>query len=613
MANKIKLHRTFRQKKTPPQGSGRGGGSFHADLLQEALAHHQAGRLPQAEACYRQILAVEPNHPDALNLLGMLAHQTGQSEIAVELISRAVSYRPNYPEAYDNLGYVLLAQGKTAEAIPVYQKLLGLRPNHVQAHYNLGIALQGQGRLEEAVASNRRALTLKPDYVEAHFNLGSTLQAQGKLDEAIVSYRRALTLRADYVEAQSNLLFCLSYLGKNSIADYLEEARLYGRKAAAKVRERFSTWTCPPAPERLRVGLISGDLRNHPVGYFLENVLPHLAATQIELLAYPTHQHEDALTRRMRSHFVGWKSLAGMNDEAAARLIRADGVHVLLDLSGHTKHNRLPIFAWRPAPVQATWLGYFASTGIAEMDYLLADPVSVPESCQGHFTEQVWYLPETRLCFSPPAASEELAVTPLPALANGYVTFGCFQKLDKINEAVIAVWGRVLQALPQSRLYLQNRALESPVIREQLQRQLAQSGIAPERVRLEKAVPRKEYLAAHAEIDIILDTFPFPGGTTTCEALWMGVPTMTLAGNTMLARQGASLLSCAGLADWVATDEEGYVATAVAHATDLAQLALLRAGLREQVLASPLFDGPRFARNFEAAMWGMWRRYRGES
>ena len=265
------------------------------------------------------------------------------------------------------------------------------------------------------------------------------------------------------------------------------------------------------------------------------------------------------------------------------------------------------MFAWKPAPVQVSWLGYFATTGVAEIDYLLADAVGVPEAQQTQFTESIWFLPDTRLCFTAP--NVDLHVAALPALKNGHITFGCFQNLAKASDGVLELWGKILAALPDSTLRMQCKQLDEPAQVEQLLQRLQKCGIAPARVSTHRTTNRESYLAAHAEVDVILDTFPYPGGTTTCEALWMGVPTLTLAGDTLLARQGASLLSAAGLEQWIANSKEEYVAKAVALASDLADLAALRAGLREQVLASPLFDAPRFARNFEDALWGMWQRY----
>ncbi len=573
----------------------------------------ERGELEEAIASYNLALTLRPDYPEALNNLGSILGDQGKLEEAILCYRQALTLQPDYAAAHNNLGIALKEQGKLEEAIDSYNLALTLRPDYAEAHSNLGNVLKAQGKLEEAIACFRQAIALQPDYAEAYSNLGNAFNEQGKLEEAVACYHQAVTLQPNFFEAHSNLLLCLNYLPGQSISQYREQARHYARQATAKASGRFTDWGCSANPDRLRVGVVSGDFRHHPVGYFLENMLESIDAEHVDLIAYPTHYQEDELTARVRSRFSGWKPLVGMNDEAAAHLIHDDGIHILLDLAGHSRHNRLPVFAWKPAPIQATWLGYFASTGLAEMDYILVDPTSVPAGHQEHFTERVWYLPDTRLCFSPPAANEEFPLTSLPALRNEYITFGCFQNLAKINDAVLTAWGRIIHQVPRGRLHIQNRSLISPAIREEVQRRLAQRGIAPERVMLEKSVPRREYLAAHAHIDIILDTFPFPGGTTTCEALWMGVPTVTLAGKSMLARQGASLLACAGLADWIAEDEEDYVAKAVAATIDLERLARLRAGLRQQVLASPLFDAPRFARNFEEAMWGMWHRFRDES
>jgi len=448
-------------------------------------------------------------------------------------------------------------------------------------------------------------LELKPDYAEAFSNLGNSLKDIGQFDNAEGSYRRALEIQPSFIDAHDNLLFLLNHTTSHTPQYRLEQARQYGRIVAGKVSARFSAWQCAARPERLRVGLVSGDLRNHVVGYFLEGLLAHIDPARIEMIAYPTQHKEDELTARIRPYFAAWKPLTGKIDEVAARLIHADGVHVLLDLSGHTAHNRLPVFAWKPAPVQASWLGYFATTGVAEMDYLLVDEVGVPEAQREQFTESVWYLPDTRLCFTAPEV--DLPVAPLPALHNGYVTFGCFQNLAKVGDEVLAAWGQILTVLPGAKLRWQCKQLGDQGVAAQFLASLPRHGIDPARVSLHGAVSREAYLAAHAEVDMILDTFPYPGGTTTCEALWMGVPTLTLAGDSLLARQGASLLSAAGLEDWVATSKEEYVAKAIALASDLPSLAVLRAGLRQQVLACPLFDAPRFARHLEDALWGMWK------
>jgi predicted O-linked N-acetylglucosamine transferase (SPINDLY family) len=458
-------------------------------------------------------------------------------------------------------------------------------------------------RLEEAEALCRQALGRDPGAAQPHRDLGAILMAQGRLADAEASYRRAVALAPGDLATRSTLVYLMHYAATQEPQALLAEAKAYGALAAAQARP-FGGWSCERDPRRLRVGLVSGDLGEHPVGYFLERVIAAGAGGGIEWIAYPTDPETDELSARLRASLAGWRPIAGLADEEAASLIRDDGIHVLLDLSGHSVANRLALFAWRPAPVLVSWLGYFATTGVAAMDFLLADEVGVPPAQQRWFTEKIRYLPDTRLCFSPPANAP--ATAPLPALANGFITFGCFQDLPKITDGALRAWARVLSACPGSRLSVQNDSLRDAAMAERFRDRLRAQGIDPARCDLHPRVPRGAYLAAHAAVDVILDTFPFPGGTTTCEALWMGVPTVTLAGESMIARQGASLLTAAGLADWVADSEDDYVRRAVAHGGDLARLAALRDGLREQVHASPLFDAARFARNLERALAAMW-------
>lgn len=571
------------------------------------LALKSQGLLEEAVRSYNKALTLNPSFAEAFNELGLALKEQGRLEAAAEHCRHALMLKPGYAEAYRNLGLIYQGQGKLDVATEYYLKAIAIEPGSALAHNNLACTLKDQGRLEEAIDRFRQALALQPGSVEIHNNLGSTLQLQGCLDEAIGFFRKALALDPDCIEARGNLLFVLSYHTGQDAAAYLDEARRYGRTLSARASP-FGQWKTDgdgAEPQPLRVGLVSGDLRNHPVGYFLESLLAHLARERIELLAYPTLSLEDDLTARIKPRFAAWKPLTGLKDAAAASLIHEDGIHVLVDLSGHTAHNRLPMFAWKPAPVQATWLGYFASTGVAEIDYLLADPVSVPSAERNRFTERIWYLPDTRLCFTPP--TEQVPVAPLPALRNGHITFGSFQSLTKLNEAVLAAWGDIFRALPSARLRLQSKQLNSQAARANLLQRLGRAGIPPARVMLHGQTPRSEYLSAHAEVDIILDTFPYPGGTTTCEALWMGVPTLTLAGDTLLERQGANMVGCAGLEGWAARSVREYVALAVRHAGDIEALARLREDMRGRALASPLFDARLFAARLEAALRGMWR------
>ena len=572
----------------------------------QLIALSNAGHHAELESRARSLVERYPHSGFAWKLLGVTLH--GQGKDALHALKRATRLLPNDAEAHYNLGVTLKSLDQLDGAVASYRRALELKPDSADVYNNLGHALQGLGHFNGAMAAYRRALELKPDYAGAHYNLGNVLRDLGQLDDAAASYRCALELKPDYIEARGNLLFTLNYTASHTNSYCLAEAREYGRMADKKVTSRFSSWQCAVQPERLRVGMVSGDLHNHPVSYALKSLLAQLDPARIELVAYSTDPKVDDFTALIKPYFAAWKPLYSLSDAAAARLIHADGVHVLLDLSGHTAQNRLPIFAWKPAPVQASWLGYFATTGVAEMDYLLTSEVAVPEAHREHFTETVWYLPDTWLCFTPPDV--DLPVVSLPALQNGYITFGCFQRLDKLGETVLTEWGHILTALPSARLRMACKQLGDPAVATQFVERLQRHGIDPARVSLHgSAMSREGYMARYANVDVMLDTFPYPGVTTTCEALWMGVPTITLAGDTLLARQGAGVLTAAGMGDWVATSVADYIDKAVALAGDLPKLAALRVGLREQASASPLFNAERFARNFEEALWGMWQTW----
>lgn len=569
------------------------------------------GRLAEAEAGYRRALEIRPDLAEAHYNLGNCLKESGHLDEAEASYRRALEIRPDYVQVYSNLGIMLNGIGRPAEAEASLRRALQLNPDYAQAHNNLGNVLQDMGQLAEAETSYRRALEIRPDLAETYNNLGNVLQDMGRLDTSEASYRQALLLKPDYFKAHSNLLFSLNHSSSNAPSYGFAEAQLYGRKLSQQVASRFTEWSCALRPERLRIGFVSGDLKNHPVGYFLKNLLNHLDSAAVELIAYPTDAYADEFTARIKPRFSAWKPLSGLNDETAARLIHSDGVHVLIDLSGHTRYNRLPVFAWKPAPVQVSWLGYFATTGVAEMDYLIADPWTLPESEELHFTEKIWRLPETRLCFTPPDI--ELDISPLPALTNGYITFGCFNNLTKMNDEVVALWSRVLASVSDSRLFLKAKQLTELEVREHTVARFAEHGIDADRLILEGPDSREKYLATYHQIDIALDPFPYTGGTTSVESLWMGVPVLTLAGESFLSRQGVGILMNANLPEWVAADEDDYVRRAALQAGDLQSLSALRNGLRQRLQTSPIMDARRFAIHFESAVRGMWEAWRPQS
>jgi protein O-GlcNAc transferase len=574
--------------------------------IEAGLALQHAGRNEEAAAVYRQILAVDPDHADALHLMGLIAYHAGDFAAASDWIMRALTRRES-EIFYGNLGNALLARGMRAAAIESFRQAIALKPDYVHAHNNLGNLLRVEGQLAQAVDCFKTVIASQPDYAEAHNNLANALVDLGDLDGAIDAYRRAIVLKPGLLEARSNLLFILSYRDDLDQAAYLAEAAEYGRVATAAAKP-WRNWlvAMEPQPRRpLRVGLVSGDLKIHPTGHFLESLLAHIDRGRIELVAYPTRRFEDALTARIKPYFSAWTPLASLSDEQAAARIRDDRIDLLLDLSGHMNYNRLPLFAWRPAPVQASWLGYFASTGLPAMDYLLGDPHVLPADAQAYYTEQLRRLPDSYLCFTPPA--ERVDVGPLPLAARGHVTFGCFNHLMKMNDSVVDVWARILHAVPGSHLFLKAKQLDDAHTREATAARFAKRGIDASRLILEGRSPRAEYFAAYNRIDIALSPFPYPGGTTSVEGLWMGVPVLCRRGDRFLSNICTSMLHSAGLTDWIAKDDEEYVAKAIAFAADVPRLAALRKSARASLLASPLCDAARYARHFETALEAMWR------
>lgn len=579
-------------------------------------AHYMLGNLARAQgdfvqavARYRSALAISPEFEICRRDLCVTLAQIGQTREARTVLSAGPAFATDSVDYYFFNGNLHLAENELDDAVANFLRAVELKPRDSSLLINLGVAQLRQRNVYAAMQTYKRIFEFEPDNVQAHANIAAAFQMAGKLDLAIQSYRRALQLDPEYLNAHQNLIFALTSDPHCLPTAYLAAARDYGARITARAKP-YTQWLCPQTNGQtrpLRVGFVSGDLHHHPVGLFLENVVAHIDPNKLTLVAYSTGNTEDALTARIKPSFVEWNAVASLSDEMLAKKIYNDQIDILVDLAGHTALNRLPVFAWRAAPLQVSWLGYWASTGVAEIDYILVDPTSVPKSAQRFFSETCWYLPDTRLCFTPPVTEHEIEVQTLPALHKGFVTFGSFQSLNKIGDGSLSAWSRILSSLPSARLRLQNWQLGYADAKEDIHRRLAAADIDPARVDLFGGTTRDAYLAAYSEVDIILDTFPFPGGTTTVEALWMGVPTITLTGETLLARQGGSLLHCLGLDDWVATTEDEYLDMALAHARELAPLGELRTRLRSSVLSSPLFDAVRFSRHIEEAFTGMVR------
>lgn len=576
-----------------------------------AMARMAQGRYEAALEPLLRAVQLKPGMAELHYKLGHSYEKLRRLDESAEAYRTALKLKPDFPEAQNGLLLVLTGLGHYEEAVQVCGRILARKPDHFPALNNMALFLHKCGRASEAVEVYRRALAQGNGFAELHDNYGNALQDLGRLEEALAEYRQAIALNPDYLGARANLIFSLNYLGGVAPEVLLNEARAYG-KLVARMATPYTVHGNSTEPDRLlRVGLVSGDLREHSVGYFLEGVIANLDPARIELFAYNTAYHPDStLHTRLRACIPHWREATPdiMNDEALARQIHDDGIDILVDLSGHTGRNRLPVFAWKPAPVQVAWLGYLGTTGLEAMDYILADSWALPIGEEDQFAETPWRLPDSYICFSPPAAAVE--VGPLPALSKGYVTFGCFNNLSKVTDRVVACWAQLLLAVPESRLFLKSKALGESEVCQAVADRFAGHGIGADRLLMEgQQASHQEHFRAYQRVDIALDPFPYPGITTTVEGLWMGVPTMALRGDRFLSHQGESILNNAGLPDWIANDEDEYVAKAAAFARDLEKLTTLRAKLRDQVRTSPLFDAPRFARNLEQAFGGMWRKW----
>jgi len=569
---------------------------------------HAQGKLAEACAAQRRALELKPDHASAWNSLGSTLQAQGKLDAALDCYARALQIRPDYAEAHNNCGNAWKDAGRLDEALRCYENALTANPHFHAARSNLGGTLQAQGKLDAALECSRRTLELQPDHVEAHVNHGNACKDAGRLDEALRSYQSALASKPDLLAARHNLLATLHYCPDVTLQRLATAHAEFDCFHAASLRTSWQPHSNTRDPQRrLRWGFVSSDLGQHPVGVFLVRVLENLDRQQCEVFCYSERLKADALTDRIRAASTGWRDVFGLTDERLAEQIRADQIDILFDLAGHTAKNRLLVFARKPAPIQITWLGYVGTTGLQAIDYLLADRHEVPPQAESYYVERVLRLPDGYVCFDPPADAPPIG--PLPATRAGRFTFGSFNNPAKINSQVLAAWADILRQVPHSRLLLKYRGLDSDAVGQRLRRSLAEQEVDPQRLELAGWSPRAATLPAYGEVDLALDTFPYGGGLTTCEALWMGVPVVTFPGETFASRHALSHLSAAGLTETIARDRSDYVRLAVTLANDLPRLAALRSGLRERVAASPLCDGPRFAQHLTALLREAWHHW----
>ena len=611
-------------------------------LLQQAIGHHRAGRLADAAAHYRRLRTAAPRNFDVLHLSGLLAYQQGRVAEAIDLLGRAhqasprdpvcemrfalallaakrsaeaevhlhqaVKTRPDFIEGWENLAYCLKLQDRLAEALACHEKVNTLQPGYASGWYNHGLTLSLIGRFDKALRCHERALAVDPNFALAHFGCAQALHQAHRMAEAVLAYDRFLALEPRHHEARSYRLFALHSLDgvtrEQLFADHVTYGRMVGNPPAPAPAN-------PPDPgRRLRIACLSPDLRTHSVAFFLEPLLAHLNRDEFELYLYHDHFREDAVSARLRGMAQVWRNFVGQPGESVVAAIRADAPDILVDLAGHTgMTSRLPLFARRLAPVQITYLGYPNTTGLPAMDFRFTDAIADPPGEADRFaTEHLVRFAPTAWAYAPPADAPEPAVP--TGSADGGVTFGCFNTPAKITDGVLALWARILLSVAGSRLCLKGAGFGDPAVRAQYATRLARLGVNATRlVFLERTPDTRSHLACYREMDIALDTTPYNGTTTTCEALWMGVPVITLRGESHMARVGASLLTAAGHPEWIAASEDEYVSHAVKLAAEPAHLAVLRTGLRGEMRRSPLLDHAGQSARFGHAVRECWRSW----
>ena len=562
--------------------------------------------LDDAIAAYRRAIDLKPDFFQAQSNLGSALTETGALDDAVAACRRAIDLNPDSPEAHSNLGNALTYWGALDDAIAASRRAILLAPDSAEAHVNLGCALAKNGALDDAIAAYRRAIELKPDFPEAFTHLGSTLLTQGDHRRGHQAIRQALALRPEDSMAHSGLLMSLQYQDGVTLAGLgRAHAEWYERHAPSQ-RTGGKRSALDRDPERpLRLGFLSPDLQRHPVGFFLVRAVENLDKRSFTTLCYSSGLKHDDLSARIARAASAWHNVVGLDDDALAARIRADRVDILFDLSGHTAGHRLLVFERRPAPIQISWIGYVGTTGMRSMDYLIADRFHVPAGAEAHYCETVLRMPDGYICYDSPA--EAPAIGPLPALERGQVTFGCFNKVCKLTPEVIALWARIVSSVPGSRLLLASQGLNGRAAREWIRAAFVSAGGDSHQLELHGMKPWLELLDMYNTIDVALDPFPYSGGLTTCEALWMGVPVVTCPGETFAGRHSLSHLSNVGLAETIAADHLEYIEVARRLAEDLPHLAALRAGLRERMARSPLCDGERFGRHLMALLRDIWR------
>ena len=570
------------------------------------IAFHKLNKIDTAIKNYKKALSLKKDFAEALNNLGNAYIDFDKPEDSLQYFNKALEFNPSYAEAYNGMGAANEKLGNKNDALKNYQKATEIKPDYAEAYNSLGTLYSNLSKFDESLSNYKKAIRLNTNYEKAYNNLGNLLSNLGKFDEATNAYKQAIKIKPDYPKAYSNLLFNLIYKTDFDLNYYLSEAKKF-RLNCKTIKKLKFTYKYETNPKKLRVGFVSADFGNHPGGYFTLGLLRELRKKNFELVAYPTIERKDELSHHFKPLFSKWSLIKKKDDENVVKQIINDGIHILIDLQGHSAKNRLPIFIYKPAPVQVTWLGQ-GSTGISEIDYFIGSNHITPKDEEKHYVEKVLRLPEISQCFTPP--DFDLKIENLPAIKNNFITFGCVNKLAKVNDDVIALWSKILLSVPNSKLLLKNKLLNSKEIIDTTIQRFEKQNVKKEQLILEgESKTRKELLNIYNKIDIVLDPFPFQGNTTSIEAVWMGVPIITLKGNRYISHFGESINSNLNMSNWIAENYEDYILKAKKFSSDINELSKIRTSLRQSCLQSPVFDSKRFSKHFDQMLWKIWKDF----
>jgi protein O-GlcNAc transferase len=574
------------------------------------LALKEKGKFDEAIAACRRSIALRPNLPEAHSGLGHALAGKGNLDAAIAAYRQAIKLKPRSPGTYYNLGNALRDKGQFDDAIAAYRQVISLQPQNAEAYYDLGNALASKEQMDEAVAAYEQAIELRPDYAGALNNLGNALKERGQLDESIAAYRRVIALKTDFEKkAHSNLIFAIQNHPAFDAQAIFEELRRWNERHAQPLAKLIQAHPNEADLERrLRIGFVSRDFRDHVIGRNLLPLVREHDRRLFDITCYAQVPHPDAITRQFQEHADRWRDIVGLTDEQVAEQIRADRIDILVDLTLHMSAPLLMVFARKPAPIQVTFGGYPGGTGMDAIDYRLTDPyLDPPGETDRFYRETSLRLPNSFWCYDPSAMDAPTdPINPLPALQNGFVTFGCLNHFSKINDGVLELWAAVMRKVPQSRLLLLG---PKGTTRQRIEAKFRSEQITSDRLEWADRAPRGKYLQIFRRIDVCLDTFPYNGHTTSLDALWMGVPVVTLSGKTVAGRAGRSQLTNLGLPELIADTPGQFVRTAVDLASDLPRLSNLRQTLRRRMLDSPLCDAVRFAHGVESCYRQMWRAW----